>query len=281
MQGSLLCEWVNASLSSGRNLPGVRFQICVYPNAHHVDRWVSRQIKANGFWEQHMVQEMLSVLRGQRQHNPLLVDIGANIGFYTLAAAAAGFDVYAFEPVPRNAEMLRASLERNRLAHRVTLHTFALGQEPTTLSMGVSSDNQGAVSHLKNRANYTTSKIDVRLASLSLNSVLPSATRRPLYLKVDIEGGECEALPGASNLFSNWRIVGANMEMQPATRKCCVQQGWQASGGPFYHMRSTHALCSFSRSAPVTNPCNATGPWDIQWRVCPGKRERETWWGKV
>lgn len=266
---TLLCEWTNASLPRGRHGPGVRFQMCVYPNARLIDRYISWQIKNNGFWEQHTVQYMLSVLSSQRQHRPLLVDIGANIGFYTLAAAAAGFDVYAFEPVPRNAEMLRVSLECNRLAHRVTLHTFALGQEPTTLSMGASSDNQGAVSHLMNRTNYQYGNGDVRLASLPLDSVLPRASRRPIYLKVDIEGGECEALAGASNLFSGWRIVGANMEMQLVTSRCCARQGWQAPGGLFYHMRNTHSLCSFSRGAPVADPCNVSAHlWDIQWRAC-------------
>lgn len=266
---TLLCEWTNASLPRGRHGPNVRFQMCIYPKARLTDRYISWQIKEKGFWEQHMVQDMLSVLSSQRQHRPLLVDIGANIGFYTLAAAAAGFDVYAFEPVPRNAEMLRVSLGRNRLAHRVTLHTFALGQGPTTLSMGVSSDNQGEVSHLKNLTNHPYGNGDVRLASLPLNSVLPRVTTRPIYLKVDIEGGECEALAGASNLFSASRIVGANIEMQLVTRRCCVRQGWQAPGGLFYHMRNTHSLCSFSHGAPVANPCNvSTNVWDVQWHAC-------------
>lgn len=268
MQSALLCDWVNASLPRGRSSPPARFQMCVYPDARRVDYWISQQVKVNGFWERELVQEMLSVLSSQRRHRPVLVDIGANIGFYTLAAAAAGFDVYAFEPVPRNAEMLRASLERNRFAHRVTLHAFALGQQPTTLSMGVSAGNQGGVRHARDMANYTHSKGGVRLASLPLNSVLPQVFPRPIYLKVDIEGAECSAFPSASNLFANSMILGANMEMQPVTRKCCVQQGWRRPGGPFYHLRSTHVLCPFSRSTPVIDPCNATGPWDIQWRAC-------------
>lgn len=267
----MLCDWVNASVPRGRASPTTRFQMCVYPDARRVDYWISQQIKVNGFWERELVQEMLSVLTQHKSRRPVLVDIGANIGFYTLAAAAAGFHVYAFEPVPRNAEMLRASLERNRFAHRVTLHAFALGQQPATLSMGVSAGNQGGVRHLKDQSNYSASRGGVggvRLASLSLNSVFPRALAHPLYLKADVEGAECSAFPGASHLFSNSLILGANMEMQPVTRKCCMQQGWKRPGGVFYHLYNTHSLCPFSRQTPVRDPCNTTGPWDLQWRAC-------------
>src|ERR1039458_10694426 len=56
-------------------------------------------------------------------------DVGANVGFYTLLLAelvGAGGRVFAFEPVPRNVELLRRHVEMNRYLH-VRIFSCALG----------------------------------------------------------------------------------------------------------------------------------------------------------
>ena len=59
-----------------------------------------------------------------------MLDIGANVGFYALAAAAAsGGDVRidAFEPTPEVAALLRASVAANGFAG-IAVHEHALGE---------------------------------------------------------------------------------------------------------------------------------------------------------
>ena len=89
------CVWTNAHV--GRT----SWRMCVY-GSHDLD--ISNSIRRHGCYECAMVGRMLATLRRQEQEPRVkLVDLGGNIGTYTLAAAAAGFDVDVFEPVPDNA----------------------------------------------------------------------------------------------------------------------------------------------------------------------------------
>ncbi len=53
---------------------------------------------------------------------PFLLDIGANLGWFSFQAAAAGFSVLAVEPMPHNQGAFRRTLcENPELASRITL----------------------------------------------------------------------------------------------------------------------------------------------------------------
>ena len=54
----------------------------------------------------------------RREYGPIgsnwtVIDVGANIGVFTLYAAATGGRVYAYEPMPENYELLLRNLKRN------------------------------------------------------------------------------------------------------------------------------------------------------------------------
>ena len=56
----------------------------------------------------------------------MVFDVGANIGYHTLGAAATGARVYAFEPVPRLRNRLADNLRLNGLERRVVASELAL-----------------------------------------------------------------------------------------------------------------------------------------------------------
>jgi hypothetical protein len=67
---------------------------------------------------------------------PLAIDIGANIGWFMLNAAAAGARVAAFEAMDANVKLLRATLCANPdLALRVALYATGVGSEETECVM--------------------------------------------------------------------------------------------------------------------------------------------------
>ena len=51
----------------------------------------------------------------------VLIDIGANLGTFALAAAANGFSVYAFEPMLTNIRAVRQSICANGFTDRITI----------------------------------------------------------------------------------------------------------------------------------------------------------------
>ncbi len=60
--------------------------------------------------------------QGLEQKDVILMDVGANVGTHSLAAAAHGFSVLAFEPMHVNIVAIRHSLCANpALRKRVTL----------------------------------------------------------------------------------------------------------------------------------------------------------------
>lgn len=63
----------------------------------------------------------------------LFADVGANVGWFALQVGAAGHRVAAFEPMPRNLQLLRTSVCANDgalLNGRVVVYPMALGDKP-------------------------------------------------------------------------------------------------------------------------------------------------------
>lgn len=203
-----------------------------------------------------MVKHMIGALR--EHPNSTLLDIGGNIGYYTLAAAAAGFSVNVFEPVPTNAAMIQQSIERNHFT-TIRLHTSALDAQTGELGMGTNSNNQGGVKH---RSGVVTS--GTMLPAFRLDDVL-AFEERPVYIKIDIEGGECNALRGMQRFISKTAtIIGVNMEFAQSRTKCCAE--WTSPGGFFDTLHNKHRLCPGIHKYKTICSINT---WDLVWSKCP------------
>ena len=113
-----------------------------------------------------------------------VIDVGANIGSYSLLAATlvgATGSVDAFEPAPRTAARLRENLEINDFSW-VMVHEAAVGAEVGIVRFA---DALGATSHLA-VAGETEPSIDVPM--VRLDDLLDG--RRYALAKLDIEGAE-------------------------------------------------------------------------------------------
>lgn len=116
----------------------------------------------------------------------VFVDAGADVGAYSVRAAARGMKVYAFEPNPGNARILRRNAEINHLS--IDLIECALG---ASNGKAILSQN-GAISRI-------TQEKGIEIAMRTLDSFeLPAVD----LLKVDVEGYELEVLRGARQTLS-------------------------------------------------------------------------------
>lgn len=61
------------------------------------------------------------------QKAPLVVDIGGNLGWFTLLAASLGCRVHVFEPIPFLYQNILDGLEINGFGHAVTAHQMVVG----------------------------------------------------------------------------------------------------------------------------------------------------------
>jgi FkbM family methyltransferase len=135
--------------------------------------------------------EMAFVLHFLRP-DELFVDVGANIGCYSILAAAAGARVIAFEPAPPAFAQISLNVRLNDLGGRVEIRREAVGRAPGVVTL---TTNQGTVNHVATTQDLGPT---TEVAIAALDSLAPE---RPVLLKVDVEGYEFEAIGGAEALL--------------------------------------------------------------------------------
>jgi FkbM family methyltransferase len=129
----------------------------------------------------------------------VLIDIGANIGAVTLdwASRSGRLHVHAYEPNPQTNDVLRHNVEANGLNDRVTVHPEAVGREPGRLRLWTNVSSVVSTAYGDGPPAPEAVATDVPL--VDLNEVVRRAGGRPIeLLKIDTEGGEADALEGAT-----------------------------------------------------------------------------------
>jgi FkbM family methyltransferase len=134
------------------------------------------------------------------QHLPqidVFVDVGANVGYYTLLALKHGKRAIAVEPQPRNLQCLYAGLAANRWEDRVEVFPVGLGPQPGISTLYGASGPSASI--VPNWAKYG-SGYKQTIPVLTLDIVLADRfIDRSLFVKIDVEGYEYQILQGASN----------------------------------------------------------------------------------
>ncbi|MEM6809789.1 MAG: FkbM family methyltransferase [Pseudomonadota bacterium] len=143
------------------------------------------------------------------QDGDLIIDIGANIGWYAMhfAQLCKGTDarVLAFEPDPRNFGLLTENIGRND-ADAVQPFQLALSDNDEGAALHqFGSNNLGRHSLLPINEGGSVSVATARLDDLLAQPDF--ANRRPRAVKMDIEGFELVALRGAPEMLARCPLV--------------------------------------------------------------------------
>ena len=143
----------------------------------------------------------LRVLRRVLRAGDVMVDVGAHVGFMTLAAARAvgeRGEVHAFEPIPSNFARLERNVELNGLRN-VRLHRSAVGAAGGTVRLGLT--NIGVASGTTGGYTVGGEHGQVETPMVALDDYLPEqlADRRVRLLKIDAEGHEPAVLDGLAS----------------------------------------------------------------------------------
>jgi FkbM family methyltransferase len=161
----------------------------------------------------------VSVLRNCLRPGTTVIDIGANIGFYTLECAVAVGPtgrVVSIEAAPEHARAVRDNLQLNVIGN-VTVLEVALGESareavltrPDGANLGMFT--LGAVS---GRQEY---RVQVRTLDEMLEK---EGVTHVDFIKIDIEGSELGALRGASRLIERSRPT-ILIELNDAALRSC------------------------------------------------------------
>jgi len=186
--------------------------ICIYPAS--LDIYVSAAIWQGKLFEQDHVMHMAHALK--EDPSLQLVDIGANIGIYTLLAAAMRRKVLAVEMLPQNAVMIQNSLAKSPkdVAENVVLVNNALFSNYTELQVQNWDHNVAGtrVSAMRKDMARIYQKSKMRVNAVCMNDLLPLLTSNRVWIKMDIEGSEAAALQCADQFFSRLQVQVVMME---------------------------------------------------------------------
>lgn len=154
-----------------------------------------------------------------------VIDLGANIGAYTLRCALVPGDVevHSYEPGPQNAALLRANLALNAGAGaRVRFHEEAVAQTTGTAVWRFDAANPGGSSLLCGDGNGD----GLSVRTVSFRDVLGRCGKRPIALvKIDIEGSEYGLLDGTE--ASDWETIPAVLtELHPDPAGRSTPDAW-------------------------------------------------------
>ncbi|ELU14029.1 hypothetical protein CAPTEDRAFT_197017 [Capitella teleta] len=178
-----------------------KVDVCLHPVES--DIYVSGSIRDTGIWEEHIVQKFQQVLT---QHpNIEVIDLGANIGMYTLIAAAMGHNVLALEPNENSIKRMDTALVRNSLTNKVIILHNALTDHCGPVELIGSDHNQGDV--------RVKVSVNASLQSITLDSLVQiDPERKAVALKIDIQGYEHKVMQRASRFFEAYDIAYVFME---------------------------------------------------------------------
>jgi FkbM family methyltransferase len=152
------------------------------------DEFLQRTIYITGEWDEHVAAEVRALGPGD-----LFVDVGANIGYFSLLAASRGAEVIAFEPNPACHEALLRNAKLNGLT--IDARQIALTDRPGRGTLVIERDDRLGAAHLGEAG---AGRITVPLDTLDLQL----GGRQPKLLKIDVEGAEIGVLEGASETLT-------------------------------------------------------------------------------
>lgn len=194
---------------------------------------VSNEISAYGEWESSLGRDFTKVLEILKKNWNLeseelgVLDIGANIGWFTLNFANHRYKTFSFEPLLENQHLSLASLCLNpKLQIFVTYHPFGLGTSTQTCKMISGKTEEGsfdgdAFTICNNDANYAAPQGYMLRGAMfvkSLNEVMKNTqteVKRIGLLKIDIEGYEYYAISGGLEWINEARIPYIMSEFSP------------------------------------------------------------------
>lgn len=161
-------------------------------------------------------EEMSFLLHFLRSED-LFVDVGANVGAYSLlASGVCKSKTLAIEPIPETFEKLVANVRLNDLTNLVDCLNIGLGS--TEAVLGFVKTPNSVMNHVS-VGDSGKSTIDVKVKPLDALGL----SKIPSLIKIDVEGFEMEVLKGAQNCLSDETCKAVIIELNGSGKKYGVE----------------------------------------------------------
>lgn len=151
--------------------------------------YVKQDFEKNGVWEPRTTEYIKNhLLKGQR-----FVDIGANVGYFTILASECGAEVDAFEPSSNNRRLLEENIENNG-CNNIVVFKVALSNKKDKMKLfnGKTAGENSLKENYHNGIGFEIVEVE-KFDDIKLTP--------PDMIKIDVEGNEREVLEGMESVL--------------------------------------------------------------------------------
>lgn len=166
-----------------------------------------------GSWEDHETR----LFRAHLVPGCRVLDLGANVGWFSVQAILAGAEVHAFEPVPGIAEIAARNIERATAVGpgKGFLHPFAAGAERGRAQIALAAENRGDNRVLASGSDLPGDMAGADTTQIEIRPVDELVKGPARVLKIDTQGSEWLALQGARRLLDSSPELALLIEFWP------------------------------------------------------------------
>ena len=185
-------------------------------------------------WEPELLDLIYSLSPEPSGAPSLFIDVGANVGTYSLIAGKLGWNVLAIEPSYVNSYLLSRNIQANGLGERILQIKFPISDSSRVTQLlhhkEVKGGNSGAtIDNFYAGQNDNVSYAEAVL-TFTLDDLLVLTEFRPKLLKIDTDGNELHVLKGASNLLRTESLCAILVEVSSVAEKKEVVELLSSSG---------------------------------------------------
>ena len=148
--------------------------------------------------------------------NEIMMDVGSNLGFYSLLDSKFGYRTMTFDPSTSCLYATQKLSRINQLSEKIVLNNVGVGYEPQNLQ------NSNSGCHINNHPTTTggsgvkvlVRKLDELVTDMDGSNLLTD-NRIVRLLKIDVEGGETKIVQGMNNLMQSGKVLNLIVELTP------------------------------------------------------------------
>ncbi|XP_062585485.1 uncharacterized protein LOC134247161 [Saccostrea cucullata] len=176
------------------------------------DQWVSGNIIRQGMWEGNLVRKIHDILKNEPE--VVFLDIGANVGVFSLTVAKLGRYVIAVDALEGNVARLCRSVQDGNLGSHMTIIHNALSYQREKVSLGTHKKNIGGtyVKKLEKMGLDKVGQNSLVVDAILLDDLLEIFNIKRAVIKMDVETFEANVLKGAEKFFKAVQVDYLLME---------------------------------------------------------------------
>jgi FkbM family methyltransferase len=165
----------------------------------------SEHIQQQLFWYGYYEKEAILTWEQMIPADAVVLDIGANTGYYSIIAAKKSRHTYAFEPGSSNRKKLEENVTLNLLAN-VSILPYAVSDKPGKGELHMAGDDNTGMNSLEQMVNSSGSKEPVNMITID-NWVAENRITGISLVKIDVEGAEMKVLKGMRAIIEEQKPV--------------------------------------------------------------------------